>query len=137
MIIKKEELNDFPFSERIKLERAKAQNNPAFWINEYISSHVPAADSVMSLVDYSKNVTNQLESLYEDIDGFLQKYGVGSMDELHTYIKSLKDQVESMYSEKEEAISPFSGIKDLAELKDMALGMEEQLKSLYSERESN
>lgn len=136
MIFKKEELDEFPFSERLKWERAKVQNNPAFWINEYIHSHVPAAENVMGLVEYSKNVTEQLESIYGEIDGFLQKYGVTSLDELHTYIHSLKSQLESMYAEKEEAISPFSGIHDLSELKDLALGMEEQLVSMYTDKET-
>ncbi|MCB1178574.1 MAG: hypothetical protein KDK36_13395 [Leptospiraceae bacterium] len=135
MIFKKEELDEFPLSERLRIEKAKAQLNPTYWINEYISSHVPTADGVVSLVDYSKDITGQLESLYGDLETVLNKYGVDSLDDLMGYIESLKDQVESLYSEKEELIQTFPDVNDLSEFKELALGMEEQLKSIYSEKD--
>ncbi|HMW06853.1 MAG TPA: hypothetical protein PK079_09130 [Leptospiraceae bacterium] len=125
----------FPLSERMKLEKMKAQNSPVYWMNEYIAASIEGADDVQSLVSYSKNVTEQLESVYADIEPFLKK--TSDIRLLADYIRSLEDQVEDLYQEKEEAILSFEGVKSISDLVNLAKGMEEQLKSLYKEREEN
>ncbi len=123
----------FPISERMKLEKLKAQNSPVYWMNEYIAESVPGTTDVQSLVGYSKNVTEQLESVYADIEPFLAK--ATDIKQLAAYIQSLEDQVEDLYQEKEEAILSFEGVYSIGDLVKLAKGMEEQLKSLYSEKE--
>ena len=81
------------------------------------------------------NVTEQLESVYQDIEPFLKK--TNDIQELAGYIQSLEEQVEDLYKEKEEAIHSFEGVYSIADLVNLAKGMEEQLKSLYSEREKS
>jgi hypothetical protein len=136
MLITNKELEaNFPLSERLKLEKLKAQNSPVYWMNEYISSNVSGANDVQSLVHYSKNVTEQLESVYEDIEPYLKK--TSDIRELAQYIKSLEDQVEDLYKEKEEAIFSFEGVHSISDLVNLAKGMEEQLKSLYNEKENS
>ncbi|GEM_PF-1504174 len=125
----------YPISERMKLEKLKAQNSPVYWMNEYISSSVPGTSDVQSLVSYSQNVTEQLESVYEDIEPFLKK--TSDIKQLAAYIQSLEDQVEDLYQEKEEAILSFEGVHSISDLVKLAKGMEEQLKSLYQERDNN
>jgi len=129
----KELENNFPLAERMKLEKLKAQNSPVYWINEYISASVTGAADVQSLVSYSKNVTEQLESVYEDIEPFLKR--ANNIRDLADYIKSLEDQVEDLYREKEEAVLSFDGVNSISDLVNLAKGMEEQLKSLYNEKE--
>lgn len=124
----------FPISERMKLEKLKAESSPMYWMNEYIAASVKGATDVQSLVSYSNNVTEQLESIYEDIEPFLTK--TSDIKQLAAYIQSLEEQVEDLYQEKEEAILSFSGVNSLAELVTLAKGMEEQLKSLYLEKEN-
>lgn len=125
----------FPISERMKLEKLKAQNSPVYWMNEYIAASVSGVNDVQSLVGYSKNVTEQLESVYADIEPFLKK--TSDISQLSDYIRSLEEQVEDLYQEKEEAILAFEGVHSIADLVKLAKGMEEQLKSLYREREEN
>lgn len=131
----KELETNFPLSERMKLEKLKAQNSPVYWMNEYIAASISGATDVTSLVGYSKNVTEQLESVYQDIEPFLKK--TNDIRELAEYIQSLEEQVEDLYKEKEEAIHAFEGVYSIADLVNLAKGMEEQLKSLYSEREKS
>lgn len=126
---------NFPLSERMKLEKLKAQNSPVYWMNEYISASVSGASDVQSLVGYAKNMTEQLESVYQEIEPFLKK--TNDLGELSGYIQSLEDQVEDLYKEKEEAIHSFEGISSISDLVNLAKGMEEQLKSLYSEQETS
>jgi microsomal dipeptidase-like Zn-dependent dipeptidase len=86
-------------------------------------------------VSRSQNVTDQLESVYEDIEPFLKK--TSDIKQLAAYIQSLEDQVEDLYQEKEEAILSFEGVHSISDLVKLAKGMEEQLKSLYQEKENN
>jgi DNA repair exonuclease SbcCD ATPase subunit len=135
MVFTNKELEkNFPLEERLKIEKSKSQNSPIFWINEYIQSHIPTADDVVSVVRYSKNITEQLESLYSDIEPFLSK--VSNIQDLVSYIKSLEDQVEDLYKEKEEAVQSFQGITSISEIVSLAKGMEEQLKSFYNQIEN-
>jgi archaellum component FlaC len=116
-ILTKEELEkNFPVAERLKLEKIKAQSNPVYWINEYISSNVSGATDVQSLVEYSKSITVQLESIYGQIESIINEFGVSDLESLKSYIDSLKDQVENLYSEKEEAINSVEGVKDFTDL---------------------
>jgi arsenate reductase-like glutaredoxin family protein len=136
MIITNKDPNDKShLQERLNLEKIKVQNSPVFWINEYIRSHIPSANDVTDLVRYSKNVTEQLESVYQDIDPLLEK--TPSIADLYSYIKSLEDQVEDLYREKEQAIQSFEGVNSIEELVSLAKGMEDQLKSMYNELENN
>ena len=136
MIITNKDPNDKShLQERLNLEKIKVQNSPVYWINEYIHSHIPTAKDVTDLVLYSKNVTEQLESVYQDIHPLLEK--TPSVTDLYNYIKSLEDQVEDLYREKEEAIQSFEGVNSIQELIELAKGMEEQLKSIYNEVENN
>ena len=77
-------------------------------MNEYIASSVSGASDVQSLVVYSKNVTEQLESMYEDIEPFLKK--TSDIKQLSAYIQSLEDQVEDLYQEKKKLILSFSKV---------------------------
>ena len=135
MVFTNKELEkSFPLEERLSIEKSKAQNSPIFWINEYIHSHIPTATDVVSVVQYSKGVTEQLESLYSDIEPFLSK--VSNIQDLVAYIKSLEDQVEDLYSDREEALKAFDGVHSVTDLVNLAKGMEEQLKSFYNQIEN-
>ncbi len=135
MIFTAKELEkDFPIDERLRIEKAKAQSSPIYWINEYITSHIPTAANVTEVVRYSKNLTEQVESLYSDIEPFLSK--VPNLKDLAAYIQSLEDQVEDLYKEKEEALRAFDSIDSISDLVNMTKGMEEQLKSFYNEIEN-
>ena len=131
----KEFETNFPLSERMKLEKLKAQTSPVFWMNEYIASNVSGASDVQSLVSYTKNVTEQLESVYQDIEPFLEK--ANDINELGGYIQSLEEQVEDLYKEKEEAILAFEGIHSIMDLVNLAKGMEEKLKDINKEQKNS
>jgi uncharacterized protein Yka (UPF0111/DUF47 family) len=134
MFTTKELEKNFPIEERLRIEKSKAQSSPMYWINEYISSHIPTASDVTEVVRYSKNLTEQVESLYQDIEPLLKK--VSNIQEIVSYIQSLEDQVEDLYREKEEALKAFDSIDSISDLVNMTKGMEEQLKSFYNEIEN-
>ncbi|WCL47816.1 hypothetical protein [Leptospira sp. GIMC2001] len=128
MIFTKQELLDnYPLQERKKLEKAKSQNSVVFWINELISSQVSGAEDVPSLISLTKNVTDQLESLYADME----------VKNWSSEVESLTDQVVSLYEEKDELFSAFPGAQSTGDIIDMIKQMEEQLIELYKEKESN
>lgn len=104
MIFRKDEWEKIPLSERWKWENWKMQQSPIYWMNEYIESQVPSAEDVKGLVEHTKNITGQLESIYGQMDALFQKYSITDLDSLDEYIQSLKDQVEALYGEKEEAL---------------------------------
>ncbi len=104
MIIKKDEWEKIPLSERLKWETWKIQQSPIYWINEYIESHVPSAEDVKGLVEHTKNLTSQLETIYSQMESLFEKYSLTDFESLDEYIQSLKDQVESLYQEKEESL---------------------------------
>jgi hypothetical protein len=105
MIFKKDEWEKIPLAERWKWENWKMQQSPVYWMNEYIESNVPSAEDVKGLVEHTKNVTGQLESLYSDMETLFTKYSVTDLESLDGYIQSLKDQVEALYQEKEEHLN--------------------------------
>ena len=126
MVFTKEEvLGNFPFKERLKLEKAKSQNSIVYWINELVSSQFSGVDDVSSLIAYTKNVTEQLESLYEE------KESISSNDSS----ASLLEQLEGLYQEKEELYAQFPGVHSNQDLIEMIRDMEFQLSDLYKEKE--
>ena len=126
MVFTKEEiLGNFPFKERLKLEKAKSQNSIVYWINELVASNFSGADDVPSLIAFTKNVTEQLESLYEE------KETLRSPDTSASVI----EQLEGLYSEKEELYSHFPGVRSNQDLIEMVRDMEAQLSDLYKEKE--
>jgi hypothetical protein len=126
MVFTKEEvLGNFPFKERLKLEKAKSQNSIVYWINELVASNFSGADDVPSLISFTKNVTEQLEALYEE------KESSNSPDTS----ASVLEQLEGLYSEKEELYSHFPGVHSNQDLIEMVRDMEAQLSDLYKEKE--
>ncbi|MCX8000612.1 MAG: hypothetical protein N3A69_16960 [Leptospiraceae bacterium] len=105
MLYRKEEWEKIPLEERWKLEASKIQNSPIYWLNEYINAEVPSAGDVKGLIQHTKNVTQQLESLYSQLEILFAKYQVTDLDSLEGYIENLKDQVEVLYQEKEESLN--------------------------------
>lgn len=150
MIFSKQELSEnYPLKERIQLEKSKTQNNPIFWINEIIRRTSPGASDVLSLLDLSQNLVEQVESMYaekEDVMATSSAPTLPSAESIHTPSPShssegssvyLEEQIVELYREKEEILSRFPGIGSLHELVDMVHGMEEQLVNMYNDKEMN
>lgn len=125
MVFTKEEiLGNFPFAERLKLEKAKSQNSIIYWINELVASNFSGTDDIPSLIAYTKNVTEQLEALYEEKENSSNDSGA-----------SILEQLEGLYSEKDELYAQFPGVHSNQDLVDMIRDMEAQLSDLYKEKE--
>lgn len=105
MLYKKEEWDRIPLEEKLRLENHKLQQSPIYWINEYINAEVPTAGDIKGLIYHTKNVTQQLESIYSQLEMLFAKYQVTDLDSLEAYIENLKDQVEVLYQEKEESLN--------------------------------
>ncbi len=104
MLFKREEWEKIPLEERLKLEVLKVQQSPIYWINEYINAEVPSTEDLKGLIQHTKNVTQQLESIYWELENLFSKYQVTDLESLENYIENLKDQVEVLYQEKEESL---------------------------------
>lgn len=104
MIFTKQEIQDnFPLEERIQLEKTKSQNSIIYWINELVSQSSPGVKDVPGLIEFNRNLTEQLEDLYKEKEALLSRYpGIYSMEDLMEMIQDMENQLSELYKEKEE-----------------------------------
>jgi hypothetical protein len=127
---KQEVMENYPLKERIRLEKAKSQNSVLFWINELINQTVQGAEDVPGLIAITKNLTEQLESVYEE----MEKSGSSGLgDEMYN---SLTDQIVDLYKEKELLFSKYPSANSIDEIIQMMEDLENQLIELYKEKET-
>lgn len=99
---KQEILENFPLEERLRLEKAKSQNSVVYWINELIRQSVQGVEDVPGLIEFSKNLTQQVEDLYKEKEELLSLYpGVYSFSDLVEMIQDMEKQLSELYKEKE------------------------------------
>ncbi len=103
MIFTKQEIHEnYPLSERIRLEKAKSQNSIVYWINELIRQSATGAEDVPSLIDSNRNLTAQIEDLYREKEELLSLFpGVYNYKDLVDMIQDMENQLSELYKEKE------------------------------------
>lgn len=128
---KKEFEENYPLEERLKLEKLKYQNSLIYWVNELIQSHVRGAEDVPSLIQVTKDLVMQVESLYQEKESLDTPRSNNS----HLGVEGMEEQLVSLYEEKELLLEK-TKTKSIDEVIALIQGMEEQLKSLYAEYET-
>ncbi|MCW7492596.1 hypothetical protein ND861_09320 [Leptospira sp. 2 VSF19] len=134
MIFTKREIDEhFPLAERLRLEKAKSQNSVIYWINELVRNQVRGAEDVTSLIEVTKDLIAQVEALYAEKEN---SFSNGTtIQSNHSEAELLKDQLASLYEEKEMLFSK-TKTNSMEEVIALIQGMEEQLNSMYSEYET-
>lgn len=134
MIFTKKEIEEhYPLEERLRMEKAKAQNSTIFWINELVRAQVRGTEDVPSLIQVTKDLIDQVESLYAEKENNATLDAKISSNTLETTL--LEEQLSDLYAEKEILFSK-TGTSSMEEVLRMIVGMEEQLNSMYAEYET-
>jgi hypothetical protein len=134
MIFTKKEIEEhYPLEERLRMEKAKAQNSTIFWINELVRAQVRGTEDVPSLIQVTKDLIAQVESLYAEKENNVPLDEKFSSNTVETAL--LEEQLSDLYQEKEILFSK-TGTSSMEEVLRMIVGMEEQLNSMYAEYET-
>ncbi|MCZ8343464.1 MAG: hypothetical protein O9301_10560 [Leptospira sp.] len=134
MIFTKKEIEEhFPLEERLRLDRAKSQNSLVYWINELVRAQVRGADDVPTLIQVTKDLIEQVESLYaeKENNATIRDSATSKSGD----VDLLKEQLSDLYAEKERLFAK-TGTDSVDEVLQMIVGMEEQLNSMYAEYET-
>lgn len=134
MIFTKKEIDEhYPLEERLRLDRAKSQNSLVYWINELVRAQVRGAEDVPTLIQVTKDLIEQVESLYAEKEN---NATIGdSATSKVIEVELLEEQLSDLYAEKERLFAK-TGTGSIDEVLQMIVGMEEQLNSMYAEYET-
>ncbi|MCU0825595.1 MAG: hypothetical protein MUF77_13245 [Leptospira sp.] len=134
MIFTKKEIEEhYPLEERLRLDRAKSQNSLVYWINELVRAQVRGAEDVPTLIQVTKDLIEQVESLYAEKEN---NATIGdSATSKVIEVELLEEQLSDLYAEKERLFAK-TGTGSIDEVLQMIVGMEEQLNSMYAEYET-
>ncbi len=134
MIFTKKEIEEhFPLEERLRLDRAKSQNSLVYWINELVRAQVRGADDVPTLIQVTKDLIEQVESLYAEKENNATIRDSATSKSVD--VDLLEEQLSDLYAEKERLFAK-TGTDSVDEVLQMIVGMEEQLNSMYAEYET-
>lgn len=134
MIFTKKEIEEhYPLEERLRLDRAKSQNSLVYWINELVRAQVRGAEDVPTLIQVTRDLIEQVESLYAEKEN---NATIGdSATSKVIEVELLEEQLSDLYAEKERLFAK-TGTGSIDEVLQMIVGMEEQLNSMYAEYET-
>lgn len=134
MIFTKKEIEEhYPLEERLRLDRAKSQNSLVYWINELVRAQVRGAEDVPTLIQVTRDLIEQVESLYAEKEN---NATIGdSATSKVIEVELLEEQLSDLYAEKERLFAK-TGTSSIDEVLQMIVGMEEQLNSMYAEYET-
>lgn len=134
MIFTKKEIDEhYPLEERLRLDRAKSQNSLVYWINELVRAQVRGAEDVPTLIQVTRDLIEQVESLYAEKEN---NATIGdSATSKVIEVELLEEQLSDLYAEKERLFAK-TGTGSIDEVLQMIVGMEEQLNSMYAEYET-
>ncbi len=100
MIFTKKEIEEhYPLEERLRLDRAKSQNSLVYWINELVRAQVRGAEDVPTLIQVTRDLIEQVESLYAEKEN---NATIGdSATSKVIEVELLEEQLSDLYAEKE------------------------------------